>query len=76
MALVAICPYFQKSEGKRAFCEICTLNFKDAKMRNDFVSRYCASFDYKDCTVCKASDAYYNRKDTVSENENECEEII
>lgn len=76
MAIVAICPYFKKGEGKRAFCETCTLNFKDVQMRNDYISHFCASFDYKSCTVCRANDAYYNRKEKVSENENEYEEII
>lgn len=76
MAIVAICPYFKKCEGKKVFCEICTLSFKDMQMRNDYISRHCASFNYKDCTVCKANDAYYNRKEKISENEYEYEEII
>lgn len=76
MGLIAICPYFKKESGGYTHCEVCRFKFKDAEMRNAFIKKYCASFEYKSCSICNEIDYYYERKELGIVNETKSEEII
>ena len=77
MAIVAICPYFLGERGGFTYCESCRFNFKDETMRKNYITRFCASFGYKDCPICKQNDEFYERKDyNIEYGKEENEEII
>ena len=77
MALIAICPYFEKEKVGFVYCEVCRFRFKDKVMRKNFIGAFCASFDYKSCPICRETDKYYDRKDKhFNEKCIESEEII
>lgn len=76
MEMTAICPYFERERGGVTYCEACRFRFKDTEMRESFLSRYCASFDYKDCPICRHLDEHYDRKERRTSNARERIEII
>ena len=63
MALVAMCPYYERERGGYLYCEVCRLKFKDSVMRKHFLEKNCASENFSACPLCAETDSYYERKD-------------
>lgn len=57
-----ICPFWQAAGKKTIRCEgECVLAFPERRETSDYITRYCASFDYVRCSIAAAKLRYYER---------------
>ena len=54
------CPLFIRCEKKKVYCVDCMLRFSGAKAYTDYITRYCATDDWTNCTVAQNRLAYYD----------------
>ena len=62
MARSYVCPYFRRIRDGKVLCESGTIKLPDKATLDELVNRHCASEDYKTCSLCRALDAYYEKK--------------
>lgn len=57
-----ICPFLEGTGEKQVRCEGgCCLRFPENAETADYIGRYCASFDYTQCSLAAAKIRYYDR---------------
>jgi hypothetical protein len=58
------CPYFRYDEKRSVHCEGGTvIRFPDRRSIQDYTTAFCAAYNYGECTVAKALNNYYERKE-------------
>ncbi len=63
MPRVYICPYWNWEEKLSVHCEGGLICFPDARMKREFVCRYCAHLPgWERCTIAGAWGEYYERQ--------------
>lgn len=58
-----ICPFFIWDEKRKIHCESAVLAFSDKIEFDDYADKFCASHDYKHCTIAQARMKNYERND-------------
>ena len=49
------CPFYKYNEQRKVCCEGgCRVQFMDKSSAGRYMSRYCASFRYADCTIAQS----------------------
>ena len=62
-----ICPYFIWDEKQTIGCEGKTvIRFPDVNAVKDYINKYCANSDWKNCSIASMMNEYYER---VEKNE-------
>jgi hypothetical protein len=70
MANCYCCPFFKRNKGEKIYCEIAAIKPPDQQTKKEVEMRYCANeTNYKNCTFYKLLDAYYDRKYSHGEEE-------
>ncbi len=59
----AVCPYYLHEKSSAVLnCELCKFRFPDAESKAQ-IKAYCCDFHkYKECTLYRVMDSYYERK--------------
>ena len=58
-----ICPFWAAAGKKTIKCEDgCMLCFRESCDTAEYISRYCASYDYRKCSVAAAKLRYFDRQ--------------
>lgn len=65
------CPFFTWDEKFKVHCEGGCVKFRDRKEAGEYQDRYCASVTgWKDCTVAKSVENYYERTEENAKKKN------
>lgn len=57
-----ICPFWQSAGKKTIRCEgDCVIVFPERAETADYIGRYCASFDYPQCSIAGAKIRHYEK---------------
>lgn len=58
-----ICPFWEAAGKKTIKCEDgCMLCFRESCDTEEYISRYCASYDYRKCSIAAAKLRYFDRQ--------------
>lgn len=58
-----VCPYFQKAQGPRMYCEGGCVQFPAQELNEAYFARFCTSYNWEQCGLAQALTEYYNRKE-------------
>ena len=59
--LVWTCPYYKRHEKLKVEGDCGTVLFKDVEQTREYVSSFCASHGWQDCTIAKSMNGYFER---------------
>lgn len=67
-----VCPFYRWSDKTRVHCEGGTgVAFHDIRTIVEYMEGYCASQNWKQCSIAKSMLTYYERRDEIEENDQE-----
>lgn len=61
--LVWTCPYYKRHERLKVEGDCGSVQFKDVSQAREYVSSFCASHGWQDCTLAKSMNGYFERMD-------------
>lgn len=65
------CPFFSDARNGKVYCEAATIRTPDQQTYRDILYKYCAHPEnYKECTLYKVLQRYYERKYNTEFSEN------
>ena len=44
-----VCPFAKYENGRRLGCESCTIAFADVTEKNEYIKRFCCTYEYEKC---------------------------
>lgn len=45
-----LCPFAKYENGRRLGCESCTIAFTDVTEKNEYIKRFCCTYEYEKCS--------------------------